>query len=76
MNDWASVLWPSAAKRYVSWNGWRSGSASYRQYLRIGTGGFTVASVAATLWEPKPITGQPRPTVRIEEAGPTRADTR
>ncbi len=75
VNDWASVLWPSAAKRYVSWNGWRSGSASYRQYLRIGTGA-PVASVAATLWEPKPITGQPRPTVRIAEEGSTRADTR
>lgn len=38
VNDSASILWPSATRRYVLWNGWTTGTLSYRLYLRIGTG--------------------------------------
>jgi len=74
-NDWPSVLWPSATKRYVSWNGWTSGSTSYRQYLRIGTGA-PVATVAATAWEPSPTSGERHSTVRSRDAGPTQPAAR
>ena len=37
-NDYPSIVWPSTGTRYVSWNGWTSGTTSYRLYLRKGTG--------------------------------------
>jgi hypothetical protein len=37
-NDYPSIVWPSTGTRYVSWNGWTSGTNSYRLYLRKGTG--------------------------------------
>jgi predicted outer membrane repeat protein len=37
-NDYPSIVWPSTGTRYVSWNGWTSGTSSYRIYLRKGTG--------------------------------------
>jgi hypothetical protein len=74
-NDWPSVVWPSATTRYVSWNGWTSGSTSYRQYLRIGTGA-PVATVTATTWKTRPVTGQPRATVRSAEPEASDVDRR
>lgn len=37
-NDWPTILWPSSGTRYVSWNGWTSGTNNYRLYMRKGTG--------------------------------------
>jgi hypothetical protein len=37
-NDYPSIVWPSTGTRYVSWNGWTSGTNSYRLYMRKGTG--------------------------------------
>lgn len=51
VNDAASVLWPSASKRIVTWNGWTPGTLSYREFLRIGTGAPTTA-VAGMVWAP------------------------
>lgn len=74
-NDWASAVWPSASKRYVTWNGWTQGTNYYRQYIRVGTGA-PVATVAATTWEPAEVTGAPRSTVRITDDGAQRVDSR
>ena len=38
INDAPSVLWPTAGKRIVAWNGWRAYYASYRMFLRVGSG--------------------------------------
>jgi hypothetical protein len=38
VNDYPSIVWPLATKRYILWNGWTDGTLSYRLYLRIGTG--------------------------------------
>jgi hypothetical protein len=37
-NDAPSVLWPTAGKRIVAWNGYRLGYPYYRMFLKIGSG--------------------------------------
>lgn len=51
-NAWASVLWPSASKRYVVWNGWTGGTNYYRLYIRIGSGTPVSPLVQARRWSP------------------------
>jgi hypothetical protein len=51
VNDAASVLWPSASTRIVSWNGWTPGTIKYRHFLRIGAGSPTT-SFTAKVWSP------------------------
>ncbi len=50
INDWPSVVWPSASVRYVAWNGWTPGTTSYRQYLRKGSGSPVGPAAVATTW--------------------------
>jgi parallel beta-helix repeat protein len=52
LNDYPSVVWASTATRYVVWNGWTSGTLSYRLYLRRGTGTPIGPAIAAPIWRP------------------------
>ena len=36
LNDMPTILWPSATKPCLLWNGWTQGTSSYRLYLRVG----------------------------------------
>jgi hypothetical protein len=36
INDMPTILWPSATRPYIVWNGWTAGTYSYRLYLRVG----------------------------------------
>ena len=38
INDAPAVLWPSANKRILGWNGYSLASLNYRMFLRVGTG--------------------------------------
>lgn len=38
VNDATAVLWPTAEKRIVGWNGYSLASLNYRMFLRVGTG--------------------------------------
>lgn len=38
VNDAAAVVWPAAGRRLIVWNGYSVGEASYRMYLRAGSG--------------------------------------
>ena len=38
VNDYASIVWPSAGTRYVLWNAAQAGTSSYRVVLRTGVG--------------------------------------
>jgi WD40 repeat protein len=37
MNDTPSILWPSAVKPYVLWNGWTENTNNYRLYVRAAS---------------------------------------
>ena len=50
LNDWPSVSWPAAGTRYVLWNGWTSGTTSYRQFIRKGSGTPIGPTSAAAVW--------------------------
>ena len=52
LNDWASVVWPSAGTRYIVWNGWTANSDNGRLYLRKGTGTPVGPAMAASEWQP------------------------
>ncbi len=52
LNDWPSVVWPSAGTRYIVWNGWRLNSFNYRLYLRKGSGAPSGITTAAPDWQP------------------------
>ena len=66
VNDWASVVWPTASTRIVTWNGWTSGTSTYRQFLRIGTETPT-NPVAAAVWTADPALA---PTMRVSPPDP------
>ena len=63
LNDWPSVVWPSAGTRYIVWNGWRLNSFNYRLYLRKGSGAPAGITTAAPDWQPATSTER---TVNLE----------
>jgi hypothetical protein len=38
LHDAPAVLWPTANKRIVGWNGYSLASVDYRMFLRVGSG--------------------------------------
>ena len=52
VNDWPSVIWPSAGTRYVAWNGWTANTSNYRLFLRTGSGTPSGATSASFPWTP------------------------
>jgi hypothetical protein len=54
VNDWPSILWPSAGTRYVAWNGWTYNTNNFRLYLRKGSGTPVGPTVTAPVWQPDP----------------------
>ena len=51
VNDWASVLWPTASTRIATWNGWTSGTLNTASTSGSGRGR-PCNAVAATSWTP------------------------
>jgi len=76
VNDWASVIWPSADFRYVLWNGWTGGTDNYRLYLRTGTGlpvgVMTAAKLVASGSVAVGMTTRPTRTISKLHSAPTR----
>ncbi len=54
VNDWPSIVWPSAGTRYVVWNGSTYGTNSYRLFLRKGAGTPVGLSSVGATWVPGP----------------------
>jgi len=52
VNDWPSVLWPTASTRQVVWNGWTANTTSFRLDFRVGSGAPVAPAVQAQVWQP------------------------